>query len=280
MKGRNWRDFEPPEKRRRKPRRYEEPYAPKRRTKRRRKGGIFRRLLGVLMLFVLGYGGFFFYYRYGKPYTVALDAGHGGEDVGSVGVIQEVELTEQTVTALEKLLKEDGRFRVVLTRKMGEGMSITDRNQKIALLQPDLMLSVHGNADETGEATGFECYPAVPGMENHEASMEFAAILAEEMAAAGSELRGGNGIRFGYYVNGEKMLVDSTDTTVYDYDTFGVLKNQTGAAVLVEQCFVTNESDVAQFGTEEGCQKAAEAYYKAILRYLGADENAENQTES
>ena len=138
MKGRNWRDFEPPEKRRRKPRRYEEPprryedvYQPPKRKKRRRKGGIFRRLLVVLILFVLGYGGFFLYYRYGKPYTVALDAGHGGEDVGSVGVIQEVQLTEQTVTALEKLLKEDGRFRVVLTRKMGEGMPITDRNRKL-----------------------------------------------------------------------------------------------------------------------------------------------------
>ncbi|MFR4564931.1 N-acetylmuramoyl-L-alanine amidase family protein, partial [Anaerotignum sp.] len=159
MKGRNWRDFEPPEKRRRKPRRYEEPprryedvYQPPKRKKRRRKGGIFRRLLVILILFVLGYGGFFLYYRYGKPYTVALDAGHGGEDVGSVGVIQEVQLTERTVTALEKLLKEDGRFRVVLTRKMGEGMSITDRNRKLAILQPDLMLSVHGNADETGEA--------------------------------------------------------------------------------------------------------------------------------
>lgn len=278
MKGRNWREFEPPKKRR-KPRRYEEAPQPKRRKRRRRKGGIFRRLLVVLLLFVLGYGGFFAYYRYGKPYTVALDAGHGGNDVGSVGVIEEVTLTEQTVTALEKLLKEDGRFRVVLTRDMGETMSITDRNRKIARLQPDLMLSVHGNADETGEATGFECYPAVPGMENHGASMEFAAILAEEMEAAGSELRGGNGIRFGYYVNGEKMLVDSTDTTVYDYDTFGVLKNQKGAAVLVEQCFVTNESDVAQFGTAEGCQKAAEAYYRAILRYLKADEPAENQTE-
>lgn len=154
MKGRNWRDFEPPEKRRRKPRRYEEPprryedvYQPPKRKKRRRKGGIFRRLLVVLILFVLGYGGFFLYYRYGKPYTVALDAGHGGEDVGSVGVIQEVQLTEQTVTALEKLLKEDGRFRVVLTRKMGEGMPITDRNRKLAFLQPDLILSVHGNAD-------------------------------------------------------------------------------------------------------------------------------------
>ena len=192
-------------------------YQPPKRKKRRRKGGIFRRLLVLLILFVLGYGGFFLYYRYGKPYTVALDAGHGGEDVGSVGVIQEVQLTEQTVTDLEKLLKEDGRFRVVLTRKMGEGMSITDRNRKLAFLQPDLMLSVHGNADETGEASGFECYPAVPGMENHEACMEFAALLAEEMEAAGSELRGGNGIRFGYYVNGEKMLVDSTDTTCLLY---------------------------------------------------------------
>ena len=157
MKGRNWRDFEPPEKRRRKPRRYEEPprgyvdvYQPPKRKKRRRKGGIFRRLLVLLILFVLGYGGFFLYYRYGKPYTVALDAGHGGEDVGSVGVIQEVQLTEQTVTALEKLLKEDGRFRVVLTRKMGEGMSITDRNRKLAFLPESGRSLLSGNPAVSG----------------------------------------------------------------------------------------------------------------------------------
>lgn len=265
MKGRNWREYEPPKKRR----------VPPQKRRGKRKGGLGKRLLLWVILFVLGYGGFFLYYRYSKPYVIGLDAGHGGADVGAVGVIEEVSLTEQTVENLKTLLEEDGRFRVVLSRKAGEGATIDERNHRFTRIQPDVMLSVHANSAEAASASGFECYPAIPSMENHENSMAFAQCLTEEMQAARQTLRGENGIRFGYYVteNGktQKKLVDSSDTTPYSDDTFGVLKHLDGAAVLVEQCFVTNAADVEAFGTEEGCQKAAEAYYRAILRYLGLD---------
>lgn len=272
MKGRNWRDFEPPEKRRRQspPKRKHS----KHKKRRRRKKGLLHRLVVFVLLFTVGYCGFYVYYRYGKPYTVALDAGHGGDDVGAEGIIQEVELTEQTVSALADLLKADGRFRVVRSRRNNETKSITDRSRKFEKVKPDLVLSVHGNAEDSGTAYGFECYPAVPGMKNHEKSMQFAEVLANEMGIAGNRLRGENGIRFGYYVKQadgatQKVLFDASDTQVYEnYDTFGILKNVDCAAVLVEQCFVTNENDVAQFGTESGCQKAAEAYYRAIVSYL------------
>ena len=79
MKGKNWREYEPP----------------KRRRRRRRKGGLLRKLRFAVVLFLVGYVGFLVYYNFGKPYTVALDAGHGGADVGAEGVIQEVALTEQ-----------------------------------------------------------------------------------------------------------------------------------------------------------------------------------------
>ena len=117
MKGKNWREYEPP----------------KRRRRRRRKGGLLRKLCFALVLFLVGYVGFLVYYNFGKPYTVALDAGHGGADVGAEGVIQEVALTEQTVAELQTLLEEDGRFRVVLSRKAGEGATVTERNHKFSL---------------------------------------------------------------------------------------------------------------------------------------------------
>lgn len=254
MKGKNWREYEPQKHRRR-----------------RRRGGLLRRLCPVLILFLIGYVGFLVYYNLGKPYTVALDAGHGGADVGAEGVIQEVALTERTVSELQTLLEEDGRFRVVLSRKAGEGASVTERNYKFQHKNPDLVLSVHGNASDSSSANGFECYPSPPGYENHEESLAFAALLAEEMQAAGAKLRGTGieGVRYGYYdENGNKLLRDSSDTTVYSYDTFGILKNMSCPAVLAEQCFLTNASDVEQFGTEEGCKRAAQAYYRAICSYL------------
>lgn len=261
MKGKNWREYEP----RRQPRTTRE----ERYRRRKRKGGLFKKIKWAILLFVIGYLGFMVYYTIGKPYTIALDAGHGGVDIGAEGIINEVELTERTVKELQALLEEDGRFRIVLSRKEGEGASITERNKKFRHRHPDLMLSIHGNANDDSSATGFECYPSPPGFENHEESLAFARLLAEEMQTVGARLRGTDGVRFGYYdANGEKLLVDSSDTQIYDYDTFGMLKNMDCPAVLAEQCFVTNAADVENFGTEEGCKKAAAAYYRAICRYL------------
>ena len=270
MKGKNRRDFEPEK---------QQPMAQtrQRRKKRKRKGGLVKKLKLAVILFLMGYGGFMIYYTLSKPYAIALDAGHGGWDIGAEGIIQEVELTERTVSELEELLQADGRFRIILSRKEGEGMDITERNRKFRKKKPDLMLSIHGNANDAQGANGFECYPSPPGYENHEESLAFAKLLAEEMGTAGAKLRGTDGVRFGYYnSSGEKVLVDSSDTEVYDYDTFGMLKNMDCPAVLVEQCFITNAEDVEKFGTEDGCKKAAEAYYRAICRYL---ENMETAAE-
>ena len=263
MKGKNWREYEPEKKRKRR--------------RRKRKGGIAKKLLLAVLLFVLGYVGFMVYYTFSKPYTIALDARHGGVDIGAEGIINEVELTERTTAELEALLQEDGRFRIILSREAGESVSITDRNAKFQKKHPDLMLSIHGNANDDSSANGFECYPSPPGYENHEESLAFAQMLAEEMKTVGAKLRGTEGVRFGYYnSSGEKVLVDSSDTEVYDFDTFGMLKNMDCPAVLVEQCFITNQADVEQFGTEEGCKKAAAAYYRAICRYLESIETTEN----
>ena len=254
MKGKNWRD-----------------YQPQRQLRRKRRGGLLRKLCCGLILFMIGYVGFLVYDTLEKPYTVALDAGHGGSDMGAEGLLYEVELTERTVSELQGLLEADGRFRVVLSRKTGEGATVTERNHKLQRRHPDLLLSVHGNASENSSANGFECYPSPPGYANHAESLAFATLLAEEMQNAGATLRGTGtaGVRYGYYdENGNKIFRDSGDSTVYAYDTFGMLKNMKCPAVLAEQCFLTNASDVEQFGTEEGCKRAAEAYYRAICSYL------------
>ena len=263
MKGKNWREYTPEKKQRRK--------------KRKRKGGFVKKLKLAAILFILGYVGFMVYFHFCKPYTIALDPGHGGWDVGAEGVIQEVELTERTAEELAVILKADGRFRIIRSREAGEGATITERNEKFRKKAPDLMLSIHGNANDAESANGFECYPSPPGHGNHETSLVFARMLAEEMGKAGAKLRGTDGVRFGYYdASGEKVLVDSTDTEIYDYPTFGMLENMDCPAVLVEQCFITNPEDVEAFGTEEGCKKAAAAYYHAICRYLESLETTEN----
>ena len=73
---------------------------------------LLKKLKLAVILFIIGYVGFMVYYPLSKPYTIALDAGHGGWDVGAEGILQEVELTERTVSELKDLLQEDGRFKM------------------------------------------------------------------------------------------------------------------------------------------------------------------------
>ena len=242
----------------------------KRKKRRRRKrpwrGLIFLPIAVICMLV----------YRNMGTYTIGLDAGHGGTDTGAAGMISEVELTERTTAFLEGMLKADGRFRVILSRDFGEGKSIGERNRKLRKKRPDIVLSIHGNADPMGKGRGFECYPSPPGRGNYGESYGLARIVAEEMAGLGSIIRGNDGIRYGYYIPDQtgqliKTIKESSDTTIYGYGSFGMVEKMNCPAVLVEQCFVTNAEDVAAFGTEEGCKKAAGAYYRAICRYLRLD---------
>ena len=205
------------------------------------------------------------------PYRVCIDADHGGSDPGARGVVEEKEMTAQTSEALLALLEADPNYIPLRSR---ESYDVTakpsERAGAINAQSPQLLLSIHGNsAPEGSAAAGFECYPSVPGRTWHQESYYFAQQLAQGMQAAGAKLRGHGGIRYIYYQGEVKQLVESTHTEVRDERSFTLLEDVNCPAVLAEQCFVTSEEDVAQFGSEEGCKTVARAYYEAICAYFG-----------
>ena len=206
------------------------------------------------------------------PYTVALDAGHGGFDTGAEAIIKELEVCEQTVNALYTLLEQDSNYAPVRTRPNGEDRSIKERAQAATDAGASLLLSVHANSDEsTGQSHGFECFPTPPGRTYSEESMRFAQCIAQKMGGAGHRLRGENGIRFAYYNGKSKRIVDSTDTKIREQKSFGIVERPYCPAVLVEQCFLTNYSDVENWTGEAGCARAARIYYEAICAYFGTE---------
>ena len=86
--------------------------------------------------------------------------------------------------------------------------------------------------------------------------------------AQGTSLRGA-GESGTYIISGEaKQLVESSHTEVREERSFTILEDVNCPAVLAEQCFVTSEADVAQFGSEDGCRRTARAYYEAICAYF------------
>ena len=206
------------------------------------------------------------------PYRVAVDAGHGGIDPGARGVIEEKEITAATAAELLRLLEQDPNYIPLKTRNsFDETATPAQRAARASEQSPQLLLSIHGNSAANGSsASGFECYPAVPGRTWHAESFYFAQLLAKGMQSVGASLRGRGGVRYIYYLeNDQKQLVESNYSDVRAERSFTLLEDVDCPAVLAEQCFVTNSSDVERFGSEEGCKKTARIYYEAICTYFG-----------
>lgn len=212
------------------------------------------------------------------PYRVVIDAGHGGADPGARGVVEEKNMTAATAAELIRLLQQDANFIPLQTRNsFDETATPAQRAARASEQSPQLLLSIHGNSAANGStASGFECYPSVPGRTWHQESFYFAQLLAEGMQASGAALRGHGGVRYIYYLeNDQKQLVESTHTEIREERSFTLLEDVNCPAVLAEQCFVTNEADAARFGSEEGCKKAARIYYEAICEYFGTQPQSE-----
>ena len=208
------------------------------------------------------------------PYRVVVDAGHGGSDPGARGVAEEKQITAATAAELLQWLERDANYIPLQTRENFETTATPAERAAAANRQaPQLLLSIHGNSAANGSAVaGFECYPSVPGRTWHEESFCFARLLADGMQRAGAGLRGRGGVRYIYYLeNDQKQLVETTHTEVRAERSFTLLEDVDCPAVLAEQCFVTSEEDVAQFGSTDGCKKVARVYYEAICAYFGTE---------
>lgn len=208
------------------------------------------------------------------PYRVAIDAGHGGSDPGARGVVEEKQVTAATAAALLQWLEQDSNYIPLQTRESFDVTATPAQRAAAASAQsPQLLLSIHGNSAANGStASGYECYPAVPGRTWHQESFYFARLLAGGMQSIGARLRGRGGVRYIYYLeNDQKQLVENTYTQVRPERSFTLLEDVDCPAVLAEQCFVTNEEDVERFGSEQGCRTVARVYYEAICAYFGTE---------
>ena len=110
------------------------------------------------------------------PYRVVIDAGHGGADPGARGVVEEKNMTAATAAELIRLLQQDANFIPLQTRNsFDETATPAQRAARASEQSPQLLLSIHGNSAANGStASGFECYPSVPGRTWHQESFYFA----------------------------------------------------------------------------------------------------------
>ncbi|KIA89848.1 cell wall hydrolase [Kaistella jeonii] len=115
-----------------------------------------------------------------KKFTIVLDAGHGGTDIGTnrkysdLGTVREKDITLAIVLKLGKMLEKDKDYKVIYTRKFDEYPSLSERTTLANRSKADLFLSIHVNASPSSstETNGTETF--IQGPNQNRTNLEVA----------------------------------------------------------------------------------------------------------
>lgn len=95
-----------------------------------------------------------------RDLKIAVDAGHGGSNVGAKGVKSEISEKNYTLLIAKELEKEltDEGATVFMTRKGDESYGMTDRINMLEKEKPDFLISIHLNSSVNDSVNGVSTY--------------------------------------------------------------------------------------------------------------------------
>ena len=212
----------------------------------------------------------------GPDYTVVLDAGHGGSNLGTEGLKGALEknLTLDLVRRIERKLAIRGKVKVVQCRTADVLVPIRTRVRCANQAAGQLFLSVHANASpmgpKRGTQRGFELY--VLPVEDVDADARAAAALARDpadaawaghrvRAAAAAALPAAQRIAWRL---GDALGVDRDRGIKQKGAQLDVLQGLQMPGVLIEVGFLDHPEEGPYLLTEEGREAVAGALAKAV----------------
>jgi len=223
--------------------------------------------------------------------TVAIDAGHGGEDTGARGAngTNEKDVTLAIAKRLKSLVDAEPGMRGVLTRDSDYFIPLNGRVVKARKLQADLFVSIHADAFTTPEARGSSVF----ALSERGATSAMARFLAKKENE--SDLIGGvnldikdpylartlldlsqtatisDSLKLGKAVLGHLGDVNTLHKRAVEQAGFAVLKSPDIPSILVETAFISNPDEEAKLGDEEYQTKLAKAILSGIKRYFASN---------
>ncbi|MCC2545552.1 N-acetylmuramoyl-L-alanine amidase [Hymenobacter sp. BT175] len=175
-----------------------------------------------------------------KGLTVAVDAGHGGDNHGAVGAsgVKEKDLTLAIALKLRRELEEQGA-RVLMTRETDVSVDNGRRVLLLRKLNPDLLVSIHVNSSGSASVQGTSTYY------RYVAFRPLSVALYEQMRQTG--LKGfGNVGSFNFGLNGPTEFPNA----------------------LVETAFVSNSEDEKRLADPAFQQQMAERITRGLADFL------------
>ncbi|PZU90756.1 MAG: cell wall hydrolase [Chryseobacterium sp.] len=231
-----------------------------------------------------------------KKFTIVLDAGHGGSDIGAnrtysdIGSVQEKNITLGVVLKLGRMLEKNKDYKVIYTRKVDEYPSLTYRTDLANRSKADLFISVHVNSSPSKSATAQGTETFVQGPNQNKANLDVAkaendVIFLDEKDkenfasynASSPESLIALKIQQSKYLQASLTIGGLVEENFVKKDkrlsrgvkqeNLHVLRMNAMPSILIETGFVNNSDDAHYISTEDGQQAIAESIFNAIVSY-------------
>lgn len=223
-----------------------------------------------------------------KLITIAVDAGHGGEDPGAIGPAgtREKDVSLAMARRLAALIDAQPGMRAVLTRSGDYSVGLQRRVEVAREYQADLFVSIHANAFRKRELRGSSVYV----LSNRGASSEHARWLARrenaadlvggiEIASKDSDLASvlidlsqSASLEASFDLGGRILnslgQINRLQKTVVQQAGFMVLKAPDIPSVLVETAFISNPQEERLLRDPKHQERFAKSIMAGIRGYF------------
>ena len=225
--------------------------------------------------------------------TIVIDAGHGGKDVGAIGIagLQEKTVTLDIVKKLGKLIQTNMGIKVIYTRDEDIFIPLWKRTKIANDSGGKVFISIHANsASGNSSVRGFETYLLRPGKTKDAievAQRENEVIALEELYHKYEELSNDKLILYtmaqssfmkeseflAAEIQKELDKVLTSPNRGVKQSGFHVLVGASMPNVLIEVGFLSNDNETKLLGQFRYRQKIAQAIFSALVNFKDKYEN-------
>jgi N-acetylmuramoyl-L-alanine amidase len=223
--------------------------------------------------------------------TIAIDAGHGGEDPGARGSngTWEKNVTLAISRKLKERIDQEPNMRALLVRDGDFFMPLHTRVIKARRANADLFVSVHADAFTSPDARGSSVFAlsergATSAAANWLARKENEAdliggvnidvpdpFLKQTLLDLSQTATINDSLKLAKAVLGEVGNINRLHKSHVEQAGFAVLKSPDIPSILVETAFITNPDEERKLNDEAYQVKMAEAIFAGIKRYFAAN---------
>jgi len=226
-----------------------------------------------------------------RQITIAIDAGHGGEDPGARGAngSHEKDITLAIAKKLKAKIDEESGMRAVLTRDDDYFIPLHGRVVKARKLQADLFVSIHADAFTNPAANGSSVF-ALSEKGATSASARYLAkkenesdliggvslnvkdpVLARTLLDLSQTATINDSLKLGKAVLGHIGGINKLHKNHVEQAGFAVLKSPDIPSILVETAFISNPEEERKLNDEAYQDKLVQSIVSGIKKYFATN---------